>query len=175
MRTLHHKKLAHGAINYLNNIFNLSISPGQISEIWHKAIIIPNINPARTTTLARTSAQLVYCAQRPKCWKNSCCKKYTSLTTLLNMAFSRNTRHAVQCQRSPQTLLPASQEKNLLTKQYSSHSIRQLHLTMWTINNCLIVFSTPTYRQQSIAGSTTICRTDKPKFIFGNKNLKAER
>ena len=41
MSTLNLKKLAHGAINYLTNIFNLSISIGQISEIWHKAIIIP--------------------------------------------------------------------------------------------------------------------------------------
>ena len=46
---------------------------------------------------------------------------------------------------------------------------------MWTINNCSIVSTTPTYRQQSITGSTTICRTYKPKFIYGNKNLKAER
>ena len=45
---------------------------------------------------------------------------------------------------------------------------------MWTINNCSIVSSTPTYRQQSVAGSATICRTDEPKFIFGKKNLKAE-
>ena len=31
------------------------------------------------------------------------------------------------------------------------------------------------YRKQSVAGSTTICRTDEPKFIFGKKNIKAER
>ena len=42
---------------------------------------------------------------------------------------------------------------------------------MWNINNC----STPTYTQQPVAGSTTMCRTDKPKFIFCKKNLKAER
>ena len=35
---------------------------------------------------------------------------------------------------------------------------------MWTINNCSIVSSTPTYRQQSVAGSTTTCRTDKVHF-----------
>ena len=45
---------------------------------------------------------------------------------------------------------------------------------MWTINNCSIVSTTPTYRQQSVAGSATICRTDQPKFIFSNNNLKAE-
>ena len=37
---LHHKKLAQGAFNYLTNIINLSITTGQIPEIWHKAIII---------------------------------------------------------------------------------------------------------------------------------------
>ena len=41
MSTLHTKKLAHGAINYLTNILDLSISTEQIPEIWHKAIIIP--------------------------------------------------------------------------------------------------------------------------------------
>ena len=41
MSSFHLKKLAHGAINYLTNIFNLSISSGQMLEIWHKAIIIP--------------------------------------------------------------------------------------------------------------------------------------
>ena len=35
----------------------------------------------------------------------------TSLSTLHNMAFCRNTRHALHCQRSPPTLLPASQKK----------------------------------------------------------------
>ena len=40
MSALHLKKLVHGAINYLTNIFNLSISIGQLPEIWHKAIII---------------------------------------------------------------------------------------------------------------------------------------
>ena len=39
MSTLHLKNLAQGAIKYLANIFNLSISTGQIPEIWHKAII----------------------------------------------------------------------------------------------------------------------------------------
>ena len=41
MNTIHLKKLAHGSINYLTNIFNLSNSTRQIPEIWHKAIIIP--------------------------------------------------------------------------------------------------------------------------------------
>ena len=37
--------LPHGAINYLTNIFNLSISTGQIPEIWYKAMIIPILIP----------------------------------------------------------------------------------------------------------------------------------
>ena len=41
MSILHFKKFDQGAINYLINIFNLSISNGQIPEIWHKAIFIP--------------------------------------------------------------------------------------------------------------------------------------
>ena len=45
MSTFYLKKLAQGAINYLTNIFNLSISTGQIPEIWHKAIIIPILIP----------------------------------------------------------------------------------------------------------------------------------
>ena len=45
MSTLHLKKLAHGAINYLTNIFHLSISTGQIPEIWHKAMIILILKP----------------------------------------------------------------------------------------------------------------------------------
>ena len=75
MSTLHIKKLAQGAINYLTNIFNLSISTGQIPEIWHKAIIILIIKPGKDDT-TRTGAQLVYCAHRPKRWTSSCCPKY---------------------------------------------------------------------------------------------------
>ena len=37
MSILHLKKLTQGAINYLTNIFNLSISTGQIPEIWQKS------------------------------------------------------------------------------------------------------------------------------------------
>ena len=46
---------------------------------------------------------------------------------------------------------------------------------MWTINNCSIVSSTPTYRQQSVAGSTTICRTDEPKIIFLQEESKGRK
>ena len=47
MSTLHLKNLAHGAINYLTNIFNLSISTGQIPEIFHKVLIIPFPKPGK--------------------------------------------------------------------------------------------------------------------------------
>ena len=173
MSTLCLKKLAHGSIICFTNIFNLSISTGRIPEIWFKMIIIPIRNPEKTTTSAGTGAQLVYCAQRPNRWNNSCCPKYwhTSTSTLLNMAFGRNTRHALYCRRS----LPTSQEKSWLTEQYSSRSIWQLHSTMWTINNCSIVSTMSTYRQHSVAGSMTICRTEEPKFILDPKHVKAER
>ena len=46
---------------------------------------------------------------------------------------------------------------------------------MWTIINRSIESTTPTYRQQSVDGSTTICRTDEPRFIFGNKNKKSRK
>ena len=51
MSTLHLKKLTQGAINYLTNIFNMSISNGQIPEIWHKAIIIPILRPGKDNNI----------------------------------------------------------------------------------------------------------------------------
>ena len=69
MSTLHLKKIAHGAINYLTYILNLSISTAQSDN--H-----PDPKTARTTTSARTGATSVYCAQRPKRRKHSCCPKY---------------------------------------------------------------------------------------------------
>ena len=53
MSALHLKKLAHDAINYLTNIFNLSISTGQIPEIWHKAVIIPIIKPGKDDNIGK--------------------------------------------------------------------------------------------------------------------------
>ena len=47
MSTLHLKKLVQRPINCLTNIFNLSISTGQIPEIWHKAIIISILKPGK--------------------------------------------------------------------------------------------------------------------------------
>ena len=51
--TLHLKKLAHGALNYHTNIFNLSISTGQIPEIWHKSIIIPILEPGKDNNIGK--------------------------------------------------------------------------------------------------------------------------
>ena len=126
------------------------------------------------TTSAWTGAQLIYYAQRQERGKSFCCPKYrhTSLSTQLNMAIGRYTRHALHCRRSLPILLPAFRQRSRLTEQCSSRSIWQLHSTMWTINNCSIVSSTPTYRQQSVAGLTTICRKHETKFIFGKKNIK---
>ena len=53
MNTLHLKKLAQGAINYLTNTFNLLISTGQIPEIWHKAIIIPTLKPGKDNNIGK--------------------------------------------------------------------------------------------------------------------------
>ena len=53
MSTLHLKELAQGAINHLTNIFNLSISTGQIPEIWHKAIIIPILKPGKDNNIGK--------------------------------------------------------------------------------------------------------------------------
>ena len=51
MSTHHLKKLAQRATNYLTNILNLSISTGQIPEIWHKAIIIPIPKPGKDNNI----------------------------------------------------------------------------------------------------------------------------
>ena len=53
MSTLHLKKLDQGAINYLTNISNLSISTRQIPEIWHKAIIIPILKPGKDKNVGK--------------------------------------------------------------------------------------------------------------------------
>ena len=58
MSTLHLMKLAHGAINYHTNIFNLSISTGQIPEIWHKAIIIPILRPGKDNNIGKNWRQI---------------------------------------------------------------------------------------------------------------------
>ena len=53
MSCLQIKKLAQGSINYLTNIFNLSISTGQIPEIWHKAMIIPILKAGKNNKIGK--------------------------------------------------------------------------------------------------------------------------
>ena len=178
MCTLHVKKHAHGAISYITNIFNLSISTGQIPDIWHEVIIIPFPKPGknckfdknwRPFSLQYPAANELENLIQPKKYL------HTTSSTRLNIAFGRETRQALQCRRSPPTLLPAYQEKRRLSIRYSSRSIWKLHSTMWTMNSCLIVSSTPTYRHKSASGSTSICRTDETKYIIGNVNMKEKR
>ena len=53
MITIHFKNLAEGATSYFSNIFILSISTGQIPEIWHKAIIIPILKPGKDNNIGK--------------------------------------------------------------------------------------------------------------------------
>ena len=114
--------------------------------IWLSSDDSRSKNLARTETSVWSGPQLVYSAQWPKRRKSSSSPKYwhTFLSTMLNMAFGRNTRHSLLCRRSPPKLLPGSQSKSRLNEQCSSRSIRQKHSTMWSINYCSIVFSKPT-------------------------------
>ena len=162
--------------HYLTNIFNLSISTGQIPEIWHKALIIPILKSGkdnigknwRPISLLCPAAKMLEKHLLPKILthipfhpaqhgfrpKHSTCTVLSTITTDIAAGFSRK-------KPAHRTVLVALD----LTAAFDNV----------TINNCSIVSSTPTYRQKSVAGSTTICRTDEPKFIFGKKNLKAER
>ena len=53
MSTLNLKSLAQCAINYLTSTFNLSISTGQITEIWHKAIVIPILKRRKDNNIGK--------------------------------------------------------------------------------------------------------------------------
>ena len=142
-----------------------SISQSQLPEIWHKAIIIPILKPARTTTSERIGAQLVYCAQRPKRWKNSLCPKYwhTSISTL----FSTVNDHSRHCCRllkkkagSPNSARRARSD-SCIRQCRPSTTARLCHQHQHTLNNLTLVLST--------------CRTDEPKLIFSkNLNQKGE-
>ena len=169
MSTLHLKHLAHGAINYLTKIFNLTISTGQIPEIWHKSVIIQILRPSKDDNIGTNWRPISLLCPAAKTLEKLILSKIQT-----HIQF-HSAQHALHCQLSTPTLLPASQEKSRLTEQCSSRTIWQLHSTMWAINNRSIVSSAPTYRQESLAGSITTCRTDEPKFIIGSKNLKAER
>ena len=58
MSILHLKKFAQDAINYLTNIFNLSIKTGQIPGIWHKAIINPILRPGKDKDIGKNLCQI---------------------------------------------------------------------------------------------------------------------
>ena len=94
MSTLQLKKLAHGAINYLTNIFNLSISTGQIPEIWNNAIIIPILKPGKDNNIGKNWPQhiSVVSAQLHQQQK----------TDSVNCQIYRNTFHA-RYSRAPPT------------------------------------------------------------------------
>ena len=120
LRTLHLKKLAESAINYLTNIFNLSISTGQIPEIWHKAIIIPMLKPVKDNIIGKNWRQisLLYPVAitmdellPPKIlthihfhpalnglWpKHSTCTALSTIIADIAADFSRKSRHIEQC------------------------------------------------------------------------------
>ena len=109
MSTLHLKKLAQGAINYLTNIFNLSISTGQIPEIWHKAIIIPILKPDKDNNIgknlcpaSKTLEKLLlpeilthipfHPAQHGFRPKHSTCTALSTITAKIAAGFSRKKR-----------------------------------------------------------------------------------
>ena len=106
MSTLHLKNLAQGAINYLTNIFNLSILSGQIPEIWHKAIIIPIPKPGknwRPISLLCPAAKILEKLLQPKILthipfhpaqhghrsKNLTCTALSTITADIAAVFSR--------------------------------------------------------------------------------------
>ena len=172
MSTLHLKKLAEGAINYLTNIFNLSISTGQIPEIWHKAITIPILKPGKDNNIGknwRPISLLCPAAKTPE--KLLLPKIQTHIPfTLLDMYCTADIATGFSEKKlAHRTVLIVLD----LTATFDNVDHQQLLDCVF--NTCSIVFSTPTYRQLSAAGYTTICRTDEPKFIFGKKNLEAER
>ena len=109
--------------SYLTNIFNLSITTGQTPEIWHKAIIIPIIKPSRGNVIGKNWRPISLLCPAAKRLVELLLSKMLTHTTLLNMAFGRNTRSPLHCRRSSPTLLPVSQEKNRFTEQFSSRSI----------------------------------------------------
>ena len=112
MSALHLEKLAHSAKNYLTNIFNLSISTGQIPEIWLKSIIILILKPGKDDNIgknwcpisqlcpaAKTMEKLLqpkilthipfYPAQHDLRPKHSTCTALSTITADIAAGFSR--------------------------------------------------------------------------------------
>ena len=105
MSTHHLTKLAHRAISHLTNIFNLTISTGQIPEIWHKAIIIPILMPGKDDYIGKNWRPIILL-----CLATKMLEKLLLPKILTHIYFGRSTRHAVDSRRSPPTLLQASQK-----------------------------------------------------------------
>ena len=76
MSTLHLKKLAHGDIDYLTNIINLSISTGQIPEIWHKVVIIQILRPDRDNNIGKNWRPICLLCAADKTLEKLFCPKY---------------------------------------------------------------------------------------------------
>ena len=111
MSTIHLKKLAQSGTNHHTNIFNLSISTGQIHKIWHKAIIIPILKPGkdnigknwRPISLLRPAAKMLEKLLLPKILthipfhpvqhgirpKHSTCTALSTITADIAAGFSR--------------------------------------------------------------------------------------
>ena len=124
--TLHLKNLAQGAISYFINIFNLNWT-----DTRSMAITIPILKPGKDHNIGHNWRPISLRCPAAKTLENLLLPEYwhTSLSTLLNMAFGRNTRHALHCRRSPPILQPASQEKagspNSACRARSDSCIRQ--------------------------------------------------
>ena len=120
MSTLQLKKLAHGTIIYLTNIFNLLIANGQIPEIWHNAIIIQIIKPGKDNDIGKDwhpisllcpAAKMMeklmlskilmripsHPAQNGILPKHSTCTALSTITTDIAAGFSRKSRLTEQC------------------------------------------------------------------------------
>ena len=82
MSTLHLKKFAQGAINYLINIFNLSISTGLIPEIWHKAMIIPILKHDKDNNIGK-----IWCSISLVCPATKTLKKLLLTKILTHIPF----------------------------------------------------------------------------------------
>ena len=87
MSILYLKKLVYVAINYLTNIFNLSISIEQIPEIWHKAIIIPIPKPDIDDKIGKIRQQWIS-SSTPSSFKSSVKRKKQNLQSFIVASFN---------------------------------------------------------------------------------------
>ena len=149
MIALHLKKLAQGAIKYLTNIFNPSISTGQIPEIWHKAIIIPILKPGKDNNIGKKWRQICLLCPSAKTLE-----ELLLPMTLTHIPF-HPAQHGFRPKHSTCTAL------SMMTADIAAGFSRKkpVHRTVLValdltaaFNNCSIVSSTPTlqlYAQQT--------------------------